>query len=95
MKIVEFLEARIAEDEATAEYLLGREDDAENSYGEQFRAEAAAKRILLEQRKRIDRSASMDSWSAGWSDANYAALGAIATVYKDYPDYRTDWTDAT
>ena len=54
-------------------------------------AECAAKRAIIEQRRRSDRSASQDMWEMGYSDANYDALNALAAVYKDHADYREDW----
>lgn len=95
MKLTEFLEARIAEDEAEAKNLQGETDFGLEAAGDRMLAECAAKRELLEQRKRIDQSMSMDDWSAGWSDGNYAALNALAAVYKDHPDYREEWSSAT
>jgi hypothetical protein len=91
MTLTEFLEARIAEDEAEADYLLGREDDEANAYGKHFLAECAAKRAIIAGRKRIDRSANDDEWSMGYSDANYEATHALAAVYADHPDYRREW----
>jgi hypothetical protein len=54
-------------------------------------AECAAKRAILADRKRIDRSAGMDYWHAGYSDANYDALRSLAAVYATHPDYRQEW----
>jgi hypothetical protein len=95
MNIVEFLEARIAEDEADAinRVVLPSTDrrsltdyDAERAH-----AECAAKRAIIEDRKRIDRSTNPDEWSMGYSDANYSALHALVAVYKDHPDYQQEW----
>lgn len=54
-------------------------------------AECAAKRAILADRKRMDRSAGMDDWYAGYSDANHDALRALAAVYANHPDYETGW----
>jgi hypothetical protein len=54
-------------------------------------AECAAKRAILRDRERIDQSAGMDDWFAGYSDGNYDALHALASVYKDHPDFDPKW----
>lgn len=54
-------------------------------------AEAAAKRRILADRTRIDRSANPDQWSAGYSDANYAAIQALAAIYAEHRDYKPEW----
>jgi len=95
MTVTEFLEARISEDEADAinRVVLSSTDrralttdDAERAH-----AECAAKRAIIAGRKRIDRSANDDEWSMGYSDANYEAISALASVYKDHPDYKQEW----
>ena len=54
-------------------------------------AECEAKRAIVADRDRIDRSADGDEWSMGYSDANYSALHALAAVYADHPDYLPEW----
>jgi len=95
MNIIEFLEARIAEDEADNRDYAKLEDDDRGGwaivYSQRVLAECATKRSILADRKRIDRSANPDDWSAGYSDGNYDALHALAAVYKDHPDYQQEW----
>jgi hypothetical protein len=97
VNIPEFLEARIVEDEKDAvnRVVLPSEnrrsltaDDAERVH-----AECAAKRAILADRKRIDRSANPDDWSSGYSDANYSAVFALASVYSDHPDFMQEWSN--
>jgi len=115
MSIVEFLEARLAEDEAMARAAshqkvagpfhgdwrrdsfhlssMEREDAAHIARHDPARvlAECAAKRAIIANRERIDRSANEDEWSMGYSDANYEALRSLAAVYNSHPDYREEW----
>lgn len=56
-------------------------------------AECAAKRAIIADRERIDRSVSPDDWSMGYSDANYDAIKALAAVYADHPDYLQEWAE--
>ena len=86
MTITEFLEARIAEDEARASSGWARLGDSRwetSDYGQDFLtpsavlAECAAKRALLD----------IDFQTSALFD-NHRALAAI---YKDHPDYRTEW----
>jgi len=115
MGIVEFLEARIAEDEALARAAshqkiagpfhgnwrhdslhlssMEREDAKHIARHDPARvlAECAAKRAIVADRKRIDRSVGMHEWYSGYSDANYDALKALAAVYRDHPEYNQEW----
>jgi hypothetical protein len=93
MNITEFLEARIAEDEAKAKARLENTQDGHdiNTHADRVLAEVVAKRSIIADRKRLDRSAGMDDWYSGYSDANYDAVRALATVYADHPDYRQEW----
>lgn len=56
-------------------------------------AEYAAKRAIIADRGRIDRSVNPDDWSMGYSDANYDAIKALAAVYGDHADYRQEWAE--
>lgn len=121
MTVVEFLEARITEDEALANIAASELAGTEwHAYSDETTvlasgvpvaetetpeyaphiarhdparvlAECKAKRAILADRKRIDRSANPDEWSMGYSDANYGAIQALAAVYKDHPDYDAGW----
>ena len=54
-------------------------------------AECEAKRRIVEDRQRIDRSAGDTDWHSGYSDGNYDAIKALALPYADHPDYREEW----
>lgn len=54
-------------------------------------AECEAKRRIVAQRERSDRSANEGEWAMGYSDANYEALLALALPYADHPDYQQEW----
>ena len=81
MNIVEFLEARIAEDEERAGSgwsRLGNTRWETDNYGRDHLtpfavlAECKAKRAIMK-------------------DAFWDTLTALATVYADHPDYREEW----
>lgn len=106
MDLVEFLAARLDEDEAGAAEMTenakwladcggphGHEVVTKNIAINPARvlAEVEAKRRIIADRQRIDRSANDDDWSSGYSDANYDALQAIALPYADHPDHREEW----
>jgi hypothetical protein len=95
MNITEFLLARIGEDEKDAiDRVVLRAEDRRSltmDDAEKIHAEIAAKRAIIAKRQWIDRSAGMDDWYSGYSDANYDALNALAAVYKDHPDYQQEW----
>lgn len=101
MTITEFLLARIADDEAEATAAhwarcgsMGWDDSTPCDCGlpERTLAECEAKRRIVADRVRIDRSANEDEWSMGYSDANHDALRALAAVYADHPDYNPAWS---
>lgn len=86
MKIIEFLEARISDDEARAGRgwaCIGESRWELTNYGQDILtpagilAECAAKRELVEV----------------WSDEHggHHVLRALATIYKDHPDYDEKW----
>ena len=83
MTIVEFLEARLAED-----------FDAAYSAREHF--EAIAKRALIDKFKDADlgapytESPEVDHWD-DWQVACYEVLSKLALVYCRHPDYRPEW----
>jgi hypothetical protein len=99
--LAEFLLARVAEDEASithrdiAEALRNQAmplvADWVTQQHERLLAECEAKRRIVSDRERIDRSANDDEWSSGYSDANYDALRALALPYADHPDFRAEW----
>ena len=93
MTITEFLEARIAEDEAEADYLLGREDNEANAYGKHFLAECAAKRAIIGLADQVETAE--DQMAREWGTPEVIAdgiLSALASVYKDHPDYDPRWS---
>jgi hypothetical protein len=106
MTITEFLEARIAEDEAQAHnVLVFRMNPRTNMPGNQaiparVRAECAAKRAILGIHK--DREGDCEQCSDyGWfavldgpmdhEEFPCPTIRAITTIYKDHPDYRQEW----
>lgn len=99
MTIVEFLEARISEDEARINYapkmsdpfdmdMLPLRDDLRT----RLLAECAAKRdiVLYVANARFDLSRGAEA------DAQYRAVWwtatRLASVYKDHPDYQQEWS---
>jgi Family of unknown function (DUF6221) len=96
MNIVEFLEARIAEDEAAARaggYTHQSGAFANDGYGRllvnptRVLAECAAKREVIKV------AGSSYPNKVGWYEKKNI-LEALAAVYSDHPDYREDWPDA-
>lgn len=83
MTIVEFLEARIAEDEAQADS------------GRALR-EVAAKRALIDKFGDTDlgapynESPEVEYWE-DWQVACYDVLINLASIYSEHPDYRKEW----
>lgn len=120
--IIEFLEARIAEDDAAARAAIADDGGSDEGFAGQYEkltqppsgvgyaqggfgeaaarliatyavpsrvlAECAAKRILVEDWKRV----TAEHYRAYWVDPPLApVVAAFASVYKDHPDYRKDW----
>lgn len=54
-------------------------------------ATVEAHRKIVAARVRIDRSTNEDEWSMGYSDANYDALRALASIWSDHPAYDPAW----
>jgi hypothetical protein len=101
MTIIEFLEARIAEDEAQAEYVYeyGSSSPAALFAPARVLAECAAKRAIIEQAEEatgLDMSVDNDR-RVGSRDMDAepycgdVILSALAALYKDHPDYRQEW----
>ena len=94
MTIVEFLEARIAEDERQAmKHLKNASASGWGSYPAHILAECKAKReILSKHAMLVDQS-----YRAGGDVAGYHATGLrialriLAAVYDDHRDYRAEW----
>ncbi|WNT44932.1 hypothetical protein SEA_ABBYDAISY_37 [Arthrobacter phage AbbyDaisy] len=101
--IVEFLEARIAEDEASNRGTAEMDDDDRGGwailYAQRVLAECAAKRAVIEHaQKASEAEEEFDDYmwrGAGpkreepWSGD--AILFALASVYNDHPGYRQEW----
>jgi hypothetical protein len=87
--IIEFLEARIAADEAEAMRLQQESDFGLEAFGNYMLAECAAKRAILAE----CRPGTLDYLDAGEDDqpAPMWVARALATVYKDHPDYQPEW----
>ncbi|UYM26586.1 hypothetical protein SEA_BAUER_37 [Arthrobacter phage Bauer] len=90
--LVEFLEARIAEDEARARYpYLASHPDPLFSPARAL-AECAAKRAILDGWEDPDDIGPLDGdVDAGHVLAMDKAVRALAAVYKDHKDYRQEW----
>jgi hypothetical protein len=65
--------------------------DDDGSVARRQLAECEAKRRIVADRMRIDRSADDSEWAMGYSDGNYDAVYAMAAVYADHPDYDSAW----
>jgi hypothetical protein len=98
MTITEFLEARITEDEAAANDLMGERE------GDRVLAECAAKRAIIAEHGEQE-VASLDraTWGQPFIVCRVCAIGArqvvapcptlraLAAVYADHPDYDPAW----
>jgi hypothetical protein len=87
MSITEFLEARIAEDEAEAQPMAALEDDDRGgwaiAYAARVLAECKAKRALI---------AILTPGQEIWDGTRWAGpLDIMAAVYKDHPNYDPEW----
>ena len=103
MTLVEFLEARIAEDEAEARPMAGLDDDDRGGwsivYAERVLAECAAKRAIIELAQKasaVEEEFDEYMWAGAGPEqvdpsTGDAILFALAAVYKDHPDYQQDW----
>lgn len=89
--LVEFLLARIAEDEAVAAEQDGAEYFTDGAWPEgmpaRVLAECAAKRAIIGMSIQATRESYVNA-AAYLADA----LQALATVYADHPDYREEWS---
>lgn len=99
MTLVEFLTARLDEDEAAATRHL---DDASGAgwgdYPARVLREVAAKRAIVKLAAEADAKCPEDDWpedgDMSWaplSDVGRYNLRALATVYADHPDFREEW----
>lgn len=87
MDIIDFLEARIAEDETEARRGLEQLGTAAATADLRAFAECKAKRKIIAHHDRID----WDFEPAGDRDYMEKFLFILAEVYADHPDYREDW----
>jgi hypothetical protein len=87
MDIIDFLEARIAEDETEARRGLEQLGTAAATADLRAFAECKAKRKIIAHHDRID----WDFEPAGDRDYVEKFLFILAEVYADHPDYREDW----
>lgn len=99
LTITEFLEARIAEDEERATYVLKYGDWGGLFKPPRVLAECAAKRAIIAQ---ADEATGLDMsvdnerlvGRRDMAEEPYCGdviLSALAAVYKDHPDYRQEW----
>ena len=95
MTITEFLEARIAEDEAAAKFRRQGDKFFDDERTLRMSAECAAKRRILSFYPGAMGAVKIDDWeSCGDSCAEWVAVcsvQALAAVYADHPDYRQEW----
>jgi hypothetical protein len=101
MNIVEFLEARIAEDEEENKSLAELEDDDTRgwaiAYAERVLAECAAKRaIIAAHAHHVDMGGKeygpgFRFVSDGMVQGLMVAIEDLAAVYKDHSDYQQEW----
>ncbi|MGN7251667.1 MULTISPECIES: DUF6221 family protein [unclassified Arthrobacter] len=88
--LIDFLEARIAEDEADARRGLEMEGSAGPVVGwfnpGRVLSECAAKRVILGNVPLVT-----DVPSAIGTTSEYVLM-SLAAVYKDHPDYQEGWT---
>jgi hypothetical protein len=90
MSLIDFLLARIVEDEAAIAWTPVEVWPSRR----RVLAECEAKRRIVGQWQGLDRDADKPSLSrtaATMADATYLALLALATVYADHPDYDESW----
>jgi hypothetical protein len=90
MDLIEFLLARIADDEAAAQ---GIAEDVGEWMGDRWRAECDAKRRIVERLVAgIPDEDVMDGYEMdGWEQARNATLPLLALPYADHPDYDEAW----
>jgi hypothetical protein len=96
MTIVEFLEARITEDEHEARGLQQEMDFGLEGCGDRMLAECAAKRFILAMHKTYSQVASERTGIAAFGaecgrDVTADVLKPLAAVYSSHPDYDEDW----
>jgi hypothetical protein len=107
MNIIEFLEARIAEDEQVAgpEYAWEsadariREWESDHRSGleisaSRLRAECAAKRAIITSTGTYSCNQAHPQFDVYHPDGHTSpALRALASIYADHPDYRQEWAE--
>lgn len=105
LTITEFLEARIAEDEAVVAYPSPHERSGGYSYADvgglsevltvgttRVLAECAAKRAIIQWAGQVD--AAEDQMAREWGTPEvmaYGILRALAAVYSSHPGYQQEW----
>lgn len=89
LSITEFLEARIAEDEAEAKQLQGDMDFGLEAAGDRMLAECAAKRAIIAA-CREDHEDSLTR-NDDTIELGSIALYALASVYSNHADYQQEW----
>lgn len=90
MTIAEFLEARIAEDEATVSYPAEHERPGGYSYADV----GGMGDVLTVGTDRVQAECAFKHWLIGTYSGTreaYLMLRAMATVYSDHPDYLEEW----
>lgn len=99
MTIVEFIEARVADDEGRRRRMIeaatiqfGGPPAYRNVAGtpERIERECAAKRETLK-RYALYADEAFPDHGGGYASASEDAMRDLAAVYSDHPDYREDW----
>ena len=96
MTIIEFLEARIAEDEGQARYVHEYGDTGGLFSPARVLSECAAKRAIIEQHQNYMRAAAEREGIAFigarcGQEVTGDVLKLFAAAYKDHPDYDKNW----
>jgi len=92
--ITEFLEARIAEDEAEAKWVEAEGDNGSSPVQHPSRvlAECAAKRAVISNVGPYSCSQAHSQFDVYHPDGHLSpVIRALAAVYKDHADYREEW----
>lgn len=95
VRIVEFLEDRIDEEEARLAHAEAGSPSAAR-LTRRLLAECAQKRAIIEDWKQAAEEAGISSAAEAMDSmavARRGALGILAAAYRNHPDFPTDWRD--
>lgn len=98
MTVVEFLLARLDEDEALVEAPPPHAEGWERAETARELADIAAKRVVIEDYTSLLHDAFVEAGWLGFEDpltaqdlAETKTLRALASLYADHPDFRPEW----